>query len=41
MADAVAASARFVLLSPEEQRATLDDLAAEVVSDEVLGRRRC
>ena len=40
VADAVAASARFVLLPPEEQRATLDDLAAEVVSDEMLERRR-
>lgn len=40
VADAVAASARFILLQPEERRATLDDLAAEVVSDEVLERRR-
>ena len=40
VADAVAASARFVLLPFEEQRAMLDDLAAEVVSDETLERRR-
>ena len=40
VADAVAASARFVLLSEAEQRATLDDLAAEVVSGALLERRR-
>jgi hypothetical protein len=39
VADAVAASARFVLLPPEERRATLDDLAVEVVSEELLERR--